>query len=299
MNHIFDILSSALPEMKIFKNESMASHTTFRIGGPAKLFIEPKSEEELSKCYKILKENGIDPIVIGRGSNLLVRDEGIDGVVIHLGEDFAAICVEDTAICAEAGANLAAVASAALQNCLTGMEFAHGIPGSLGGALYMNAGAYGGEMSQIVETVRYMDRDGAIRERAVGECCYGYRHSIFEEEQTIILGAKIRLEKGDKEAIAARMKELSEKRIASQPLDKPSAGSTFKRPATGYAAAMIDQSGLKGFAVGGAQVSEKHAGFVINAGDATFADVSELMARVQEKVQENFGVILEPEVKII
>ncbi len=299
MNLIFDILSSALPELKISKNESMANHTTFRIGGPAKVFIEPKSEDELSKCYKILRENGIEPIIIGRGSNLLVRDEGIEGVVIHLGEDFAAIAVEDTAVYAEAGASLAAVASAALQHSLTGMEFAHGIPGSLGGALFMNAGAYGGEMSQIVDFVRYMDAEGAICEREVAECSYGYRHSIFEEEQSIILGAKIRLEKGDKEAIAARMRELSEKRIASQPLDKPSAGSTFKRPATGYAAAMIDQSGLKGFTVGGAQVSEKHAGFVINANNATFADVTELMARVQEKVHENFGVILEPEVKII
>ena len=299
MNHIFDILSSALPEMKISRMESMKNHTTFRIGGPAKLFIEPKNEDELSKCYKLLKENGVEPIILGRGSNLLVRDEGIDGAIIHFGEDFAAIDLEGSTVCAEAGASLAAVASAALQNSLAGMEFAHGIPGSLGGALYMNAGAYGGEMSQIVETVRYMDADGSIREREVAECAYGYRHSIFEEENSVILGAKIRLEKGDKEAIAARMRELSEKRIASQPLDKPSAGSTFKRPATGYAAAMIDQSGLKGLTVGGAQVSEKHAGFVINADNASFADVVELMARVQEKVHENFGVILEPEVKII
>ena len=296
---IYNSLSETIPGLKILRDEPMKSHTSFRIGGPARLFVEPSDEAQLVSVCRRLKELGTEPLVIGRGSNLLVRDEGFEGIVIHLGEDFARVRVTGSSIYAEAGASLASVASAAMQQGLTGMEFAHGIPGSLGGALFMNAGAYGGEMSQIVEHVRYLDAEGNIREREVKDCAYGYRHSIFEDEPSVILGAKILLSEGDREAIAARMKELSEKRIASQPLDKPSAGSTFKRPATGYAAAMIDQSGLKGFSVGGAQVSEKHAGFVINAGDASCADVKELMAQVQKKVFENFGVMLEPEVRIV
>ncbi len=294
---IYNSLSQALPGMKILRDEPMKNHTTFRIGGPARIFAEPETEEQLTAAFKMLREMGLEPLVIGRGSNLLVRDEGIEGAVIHLGDGFAAIDVEGESLYAQAGASLAAVASAALREGLTGMEFAHGIPGSVGGGVMMNAGAYGGELKDIVERVRYMDGEGNILETA--DCRFGYRHSRFEDEPSVILGAYIRLQKGEKEAIAGRMKLLSEKRMASQPLDKPSAGSTFKRPATGYAAAMIDQSGLKGFTVGGAQVSEKHAGFVINAGDASFTDVTELMAQVQKKVFESFGVMLEPEVKIV
>lgn len=297
LDFVFNSLSKAVPGMKLLRDEPMKNHTTFRIGGPARIFAEPESEEQLAAAFRALKELGQEPLVIGRGSNLLVRDEGIEGTVIHLGDDFAEIHGEGDSIYAQAGASLAAVASAALRESLTGMEFAHGIPGSVGGGVMMNAGAYGGELKDIVEAVRYMDREGNILETA--DCRFAYRHSRFEEEPCVILGARFRLEKGEKEAIAARMRELSEKRMASQPLDKPSAGSTFKRPATGYAAAMIDQSGLKGFTLGGAQVSEKHAGFVINAGDASFADVTELMSQVQNQVFRRFGVMLEPEVKIV
>ena len=297
MNDFVKRLQEIAPAGRILLNEPMKNHTTFRIGGPARIFAEPESEEQLSAAFRLLKELGTEPLVIGRGSNLLVRDDGIEGAVIHLGDDFAEIQAEGGSIYAQAGASLAAVASAALRESLTGMEFAHGIPGSVGGGVMMNAGAYGGELKDIVESVRYMDGEGNILETA--DCRFSYRHSRFEDEPSVIIGARFRLQKGEREAIAAQMKLLSEKRMASQPLDKPSAGSTFKRPATGYAAAMIDRSGLKGFTVGGAQVSEKHAGFVINAGEASCADVCELMAQVQQKVFENFGVMLEPEVRIV
>ncbi len=294
---IYDTLSKALPGLKILRNEEMKNHCSFRVGGPASLFIEPEGEAELCSAYKLLRGMGISPLVIGKGSNILVRSEGVKAVVLHIGEGLAKITLDGQHIYAEAGATLASVASAALRESLTGMEFAHGIPGSIGGGVMMNAGAYGGELKDIVEAVRYMDEEGNILETS--DCRFAYRHSRFEDESCIILGARLRLEKGDREAIAAQMKLLSEKRMASQPLDKPSAGSTFKRPATGYAAAMIDECGLKGFRIGGAQVSEKHAGFVINAGDASFDDVQAVMEHVQKEVSERFGVMLEPEVRII
>ena len=296
---IYNRIRTALPDINIRRDADMRPHCSFRVGGKARIFVEAESEKQLAALMALLGELGVEPLVLGRGSNLLVRDGGIEGVVIHMGEGFARIDVEGDRIYAEAGASLAAIASAALQHGLTGMEFAHGIPGSLGGALLMNAGAYGGEMKDIVESVRYMDAEGNVGEKEAARCGFGYRRSCFEEENCLILGAKLRLAPGDREAIAARMRELSEKRIASQPLDKPSAGSTFKRPATGYAAAMIDECGLKGFTVGGAQVSEKHAGFVINAGGATSADILELMEQVRQRVYERFGVMLEPEVKVV
>lgn len=296
---IIKTLSEKIPALIILRNEPMKNHCSFRIGGPARLFVEAESEKQLAAIMEVLNELGAESLVIGRGTNLLVRDEGFEGVVIHMGESFARVFVTRDTVHAEAGASLAAIASAALEHGLTGMEFAHGIPGSLGGALMMNAGAYGGEMADIVEFVRYMDADGKIREREAKDCGFSYRHSRFEEEKCVILGARLRLVPGSKEAIAARMRELSEKRIASQPLDKPSAGSTFKRPATGYAAAMIDQAGLKGYRVGGAMVSDKHAGFVVNVDNATFADVAAVMEHVQREVFARFGVMLEPEVRIL
>lgn len=294
---IFNTLTEKIPGIKLLRDEDMKNHTSFRIGGPARIFVEAESEKQLAAIVAVVRELNAPYIVLGRGTNLLVRDEGFEGVVLHMGESFAHIFVIRDTIHAEAGASLAAIASAALQGGLTGMEFAHGIPGSLGGALLMNAGAYGGEMADIVEFVRYLDADGQIRETE--DCRFAYRHSRFEEENCLILGARLRLVPGEKDIIAARMRELSEKRIASQPLDKPSAGSTFKRPATGYAAAMIDRCGLKGFSIGGAQVSEKHAGFVINADGASCADVEALMEHVQREVFARFGVMLEPEVKIV
>ncbi len=298
-NKIYSSLSEKCPELDIRRDEDMRLHTSFRIGGPARIFVEAESEKQLAALICALNELGAKHLVIGRGTNLLVKDEGFEGVVIHMGEGIAHIDAGNRSINAEAGASLAAIASAALQHGLTGMEFAHGIPGSLGGALLMNAGAYGGEMADIVDFVRYLDAEGNIREADAADCRFGYRHSRFEDEPCVILGARLRLEPGSKEAIAARMKELSEKRIASQPLDKPSAGSTFKRPATGYAAAMIDQCGLKGYRVGGAEVSTKHAGFVVNIDNASCADVLAVMDGVQKEVYDRFGVMLEPEVRIV
>ncbi len=296
---IYKALTEAVPGLKILRDEDMKAHCSFRVGGPARIFVEAESEKQLAAIVAVLRETGVKSLVLGRGTNILVKDEGFEGVVIHMGESFSSIYVFRDTVHAEAGASLAAIASAALQHGLTGMEFAHGIPGSLGGALMMNAGAYGGEMADIVEFVRYLDADGIIREAEAKDCRFAYRHSRFEEEDCVILGARLQLVPGDRETIAARMKELSEKRMASQPLDKPSAGSTFKRPATGYAAAMIDECGLKGFGIGGAQVSEKHAGFVINAGGASFADVAAVMEHVQNTVFERYGVMLEPEVRIV
>ncbi|MBQ8263970.1 MAG: UDP-N-acetylmuramate dehydrogenase [Oscillospiraceae bacterium] len=298
-NKIYSSLSEKFPELDIRRDEDMRLHTSFRIGGPARIFVEAESEKQLAALICALNELGAKYLVIGRGTNLLVKDEGFEGVVIHMGEGIAHIDAGNRSINAEAGASLAAIASAALQHGLTGMEFAHGIPGSLGGALLMNAGAYGGEMADIVDFVRYLDAEGNIREADAADCRFGYRHSRFEDEPCVILGARLRLGPGSKEAIAARMKELSEKRIASQPLDKPSAGSTFKRPATGYAAAMIDQCGLKGYRVGGAEVSTKHAGFVVNIDNASCADVLAVMEGVQKEVYDRFGVMLEPEVRIV
>ncbi|MBR2880023.1 MAG: UDP-N-acetylmuramate dehydrogenase [Oscillospiraceae bacterium] len=286
-----------MPRLKILRNEPMKNHSSFKVGGPAEIFIEIESEEQLAEVYTLLRGMELSPIIIGKGSNILVRDEGIKGVILHMGEGFASVKIEGDTLYAQAGATMASVASAALRESLKGMEFAHGIPGSIGGGVMMNAGAYGGELKDIVYRVRYMDAEGNILETE--DCRFAYRHSRFEEEESVILGAYIKLEKGEKEAIAAQMKLLSEKRMGSQPLDKPSAGSTFKRPATGYAAAMIDECGLKGLRVGDAQVSEKHAGFVVNVGNATFADVKAVMEKVQEEVFRRFGTMLEPEVRII
>lgn len=288
---------AALPGLKLLRAEPMKNHCSFRIGGPAELFAEPASEEELTGLVRLLRRLGVKTTVIGRGTNLLVRDEGVTGVVIRVGERLSAVRVDGTEIYAESGASLAQLAVAARQKGLTGLEFAHGIPGSLGGAVFMNAGAYGGEMKDVVARVRYMDGEGEIRE--TGDCGFSYRRSRFSDGESVILGAYLRLERGDSRAISDRMRELMEKRGASQPLDKPSAGSTFKRPAAGYAAAMIEGAGLKGLAVGGAQVSEKHSGFVINAGGATFEDVTKLMAAVQRAVYDKYAVMLEPEVRII
>ena len=290
-------LRRSFPGMALRENEPMKAHCSFRIGGPADVFAEPGSEAELRELCRFLRESGIEPTVVGNGTNLLVHDEGIRGAVIHMGEALGGIRREGNTLYAEAGATLAKIAVFAREQGLAGLEFAHGIPGSLGGAVMMNAGAYGGEMKDIVTSVRYLDETGTVRETA--EPGFGYRKSIFTDSRCIILGASLTLTPDDPAAIHSRMLSLWTKRSGSQPLEKPSAGSTFKRPATGYAAAMIEQAGLKGLTVGGAQVSEKHAGFVINAGSATFGDVTALMAKITDAVYEKFGVTLEPEVKIL
>ena len=290
-------LREAFPGLFLLENEPMKAHCSFRIGGPADVFVEPESEQTLCALWRWLTERDAPVTVIGNGTNLLVHDEGVRGVVVRLGERFSAISRENERIYACAGVTLAHLATAAKEHGLAGLEFAHGIPGSLGGAVMMNAGAYGGEMKDIVTSVCYLNDSGEIAE--TWEPGFAYRQSRFAGRGEVVVGAWLRLTPDDPEAIHARMMELWAKRNASQPLDKPSAGSTFKRPATGYAAALIEQAGLKGVSVGGAQVSEKHAGFIVNTGNATFSDVTALMEQVRKTVFARFGVTLEPEVRVI
>lgn len=291
-------IRECVPGLRLLENEPMNTHCSFRIGGPAELFAEPSAEGELQTLILLLKQENIPYVVIGRGTNLLVSDEGVRGVVIHLGDALAHADFQNGGISAGAGIPLARLASLACAQGLTGLEFAHGIPGTLGGAVVMNAGAYGGEMKDVVRSVRFLGCDtGKVEETS--DLDFAYRHSRFSHGKEIVLSATLSLTPGDPEAIRARMSELSARRANSQPLDKPSAGSTFKRPATGYAAAMIDGAGLKGYTIGGAMVSEKHAGFVVNTGGATCKDVLTLMTHIQQRVREKYGVELEPEVQYI
>ena len=291
-------LRAALPKLTIRENEKLSEHCTFRIGGECTAFLEPATEEEIVVICRILRSHGEKPLLMGNGSNLLITDAYLERIVLHLGSAYAAVEQRsETVLYAQSGVTLYKLATAAADLALTGLEFAHGIPGTLGGAVSMNAGAYGGEMVQVVRSVRYLSAEGEILETT--EPDFAYRHSRFSDTDDIILGAEIELQKGDESAIRAQMHTLMEKRRASQPLELPSAGSTFKRPVGGYAAALIDQAGLKGFSIGGAQVSEKHAGFVVNKGGASCEDVLALMKAVQEKVYAASGITLEPEVKIV
>ena len=290
-------LKRALPGLRLLEGEPMAAHCSFRIGGPAALFAEPSDEAELLALLAALRERGVRPLLLGKGTNVLVADAGVPGVVVHIGEALGAVRVAGTRMEAGAGLALSVLAQRAREYSLTGLEFAHGIPGSLGGAVVMNAGAYDGEMKDGVVSVRYLDGEGALRETE--DMGFAYRRSRFSDGQSVVLSAVLQLREGDGEAVAARMRELGERRRSKQPLDRPSAGSTFKRPARGYAAALIEGAGLKGLSVGGAQVSEKHAGFVINTGNASCADVLALMELVRARVLEKYGVELEPEVRIV
>lgn len=280
------------------RNEPMSAHTTFRVGGAADYFAEPVSEEEAAALLDAAKQEGIPVTVTGNGSNLLVRDGGIRGLVLHMGRGFADVSVTGGKITARSGALLSQVANIARKNGLSGLEFAAGIPGSVGGGVYMNAGAYGGSLSDVLVSVRAIT-DGGVRTFAAGECDFGYRHSVFCENRAVIVGAEFELMRAPEEEIADRMRSLAQKRAEKQPLEYPSAGSTFKRPEGHFAGALIEQTGLKGFSVGAAQVSEKHAGFVINRGGATAAELLELIFEVQRRVFEHTGVRLEPEVRII
>lgn len=282
------------------ENEMLSAHTTFKIGGPAEVFASPQNAGQVSAAVRFCKENGVKLFPLGKGSNLLVSDEGVSGIVLHFGRDMSEMRLldEETIYC-EAGASLAKLCGFALENSLTGLEFAYGIPGSVGGAVFMNAGAYGGEIKDVILYAEHIDENG---ERGVfegGTLEMSYRHSVYSSKKYIITSAVFRLKKGDKAEIKAKMDELLGKRFDKQPMDKPSAGSTFKRPEGAFASALIDQCGLKGFTVGGAQVSEKHAGFVINKGGATCADVLELIKQVQDKVKTDTGFTLEPEVEIL
>ena len=288
-----------LPDLPVEHDVPMSRYTSFRIGGPARRVACPKNREQLVILMGLAQACGARPFILGNGTNLLVADGGLDRLVIRTaGEMNAAKIVEGDTIEADAGISLARLALFAQGEGLTGLDFAHGIPGSLGGAVYMNAGAYGGEMKQVVADVTVLAEDG-IRCIAAEDCDFGYRHSAFSDGKAVILGAKLRLQKGDPAQIGARMAELMKKRKASQPLEYPSAGSTFKRPEGYFAGTLIQQTGLKGLTVGGAQVSEKHAGFIINRGGATCGDVLLLIRQVQDRVMQAQGVYLEPEVRII
>ena len=289
----------ALGEEQVLFEEPMKRHTTFRIGGPAEVFVMPKTIEQVKTAVRICREEDLDWFVLGNGSNLLVSDQGYRGVIIQMDRNIGQVTVEGTEIHAAAGALLSSIASAARKASLTGFEFAGGIPGTLGGAVVMNAGAYGGELKDVLKEVTVMDRDGEIRIIPADELEMGYRTSIIKTAGYLVLSAVVSLEEGDGEAILNRTRELNEKRSEKQPLEYPSAGSTFKRPEGYFAGKLIMDSGLRGYTVGGAMVSEKHCGFVINKGGATASDVCELMNHVTEVVREKFGVTLEPEVKFL
>lgn len=280
-------------------NELLKSHTTFKIGGICKCFIDVNNAESLQKILYFLKQENVSYFVMGRGSNILASDEGYDGVILHIGKLFSNIeIINDTDIRCTAGVALKDICLFAMENSLTGLEFAYGIPGTCGGALYMNAGAYCGEIKDVVKSARYIDEKNSIRDIATNEMCLSYRHSIFSEYQNSIITDMIfSLKKGNKENINAKMNELMGRRRDKQPLEYPSAGSTFKRPEGYFAGKLIQDAGLRGFQVGGAQVSEKHCGFVINKDQATASDVMNLMNQVSDKVYEEFGVRLQPEVK--
>ena len=297
-------LARRCPGLEVRANEPMSRHTSFRIGGPARLMALPKSAVQAKAAVLAAREADILPFFLGNGSNLLVPDEGVERFLIQPAGRYAAdplnrVWEESGQLCAGGGVSLAVLANAALGRNLTGLEFASGIPGSVGGAVVMNAGAYGGEMAQVLVSVTALDLDGNIQTIPAEHCGLGYRKSIFSDGQRLVLEARFQLESGDPDAIRARMDELAAKRKEKQPLEYPSAGSMFTRPEGYLAAALLDQCGLKGFTVGGAQVSEKHAGFVVNRGGATCADVLELVRQVQARVQEQTGVALEMEVKVL
>ena len=283
----------------VIENAPMSEYTSFEIGGPADLLIEPGSKESLAFCFKALKEAGIKPTIIGAGSNLLVSDQGIRGAVIRLGKAMSRVTVNENTITAEAGVSLARLANEALSAGLSGLEFASGIPGTLGGAVFMNAGAYGGEMKDVVEETEYLTKDGTLATVSGEEHAFGYRHSFFSENGGIVLGSKMILSPKDPEEIRATMLDFNTRRKEKQPLSFPSAGSFFKRPEGHFAGKLIEDAGLKGTTVGGAQISEKHAGFVINIGNATAQDVCNLMKLVREKILSETGVTLEPEVRML
>jgi len=288
-----------LGEDRVFTEEAMSQHTTFKIGGPADYFLMPDKGEDVGRVIKICKEKEIPYFILGNGSNLLVGDGGYRGAVIQIYRNMSSVTVEGNEITAQAGALLSAVAAAAKNASLTGFEFAGGIPGTIGGAVVMNAGAYGGEMKDVLTEVTVMNAEGDIFTLPTEELELGYRTSIIKTAGYIVLEAVISLEKGDQEEIRSRMQELAGMRTSKQPLSYPSAGSTFKRPEGYFAGKLIMDSGLRGYQVGGAQVSEKHCGFVINTGNATAKDVTTLMSDVQRIVLEKFGVKLEPEVKFL
>lgn len=292
-------LFHTIDKEKIYVNEKMEKHTTFRIGGPADYFVMPSDVTDVKAVIELCEQEKVPYYVVGNGSNLLVGDKGFRGVIIQIAGNMNQLQADGEVITAQAGCSLAQIAGKALDEELAGFEFAAGIPGTLGGAVRMNAGAYGGEIKDVLESAVVLTKEGKVMELSVSEMEFGYRTSIIERTGWTILGGKIRLHKGKREEIKAVMDDLREKRVSKQPLEYPSAGSTFKRPKGYFAGKLIQDAGLRGFRVGGACVSEKHSGFVINIDHATADDVVSLMEQVDEKVRAQFGVGLEPEVRRI
>ncbi len=284
----------------VLQSEPMSRHTTFKTGGPARIFAEPTDERMLCDVLRCCAACGEDPFILGNGSNLLVSDSGLDRVVVRIGEGLDEVrLLSGSTVKVGAGATLAKLCKFALDESLAGLEFAYGIPGSVGGAVFMNAGAYGGEMKDVVTEVRFLDREGRPGSLSGEELGFCYRGSAFQRMNVVITSAVLRLQPGDKTVIEGKMRELLGRRKDKQPLEFPSAGSVFKRPEGHFAGALIEQSGLKGKTIGGAQVSEKHAGFIVNIGGATTKDVTDLIAFCQKEVFERFGVRLEAEIKLV
>lgn len=292
-------IKERIPQDRIHLQAPMSEHTTLRIGGPADILVKAQSAQEIAYLVTSANDFHIPVLILGNGSNLLVKDGGIRGLVIKFGEEMAVLSVEGTTLTAKAGASLAAVAKEAARHGLTGLCYACGIPGTVGGGVYMNAGAYGGELKEAIQEVEAITEGGQIRTYTGDEMHFGYRHSRAQEEMLIITSVKFRLAPGDKEVIINDMKEFNRRRNEKQPMDVPSAGSTFKRPEGYFAGQLIDQAGLRGVKVGDAQVSEKHAGFLVNTGNATAEDFLQLITLVQRTVKEKHGVWLTPEVRIV
>lgn len=289
-------IEQILPAGQILRDEPMSRHTTFRVGGKAELFLKIKTKQELQKLLTFFRESGTKYFVVGNGSNLLVSDAGYDGVILHIAEGFGKIDVAGEKMTVQAGALLGRAASAALEHSLTGLEFASGIPGCVGGAVVMNAGAYEGEMSQVVSRAAGITFEGEEVEFTNEELDFGYRKSVLKQADIVVTEVEFKLSGGIRKEISSRMADLAERRRVKQPLEYPSAGSTFKRPEGYFAGKLIMDAGLRGASVGGAQVSEKHCGFIVNKGGATAADIRQLMREVQDRVRAQFGVELEPEV---
>ncbi len=299
LNDLQQRIFALLPQVEMRFFEPMAKHTSFRIGGPAEVMVFPKNASELSDILKLSKVLDCKTAILGAGTNILAPDTGVDGLVVCLKDCMDGMsCLDGGRICVAAGVTMTRAAVFAAGLGLSGLEFAHGIPGTVGGGVYMNAGAYGGEIAQVCESVDVMSMDGELRTLKADEMKFSYRHSRLEDEPGIVVSAVFKLEEKPEAEIRELMQDLMKRRKASQPLDLPSAGSAFKRPVGGYAAALIDQAGLKGFRIGGAAVSEKHAGFVVNLDNATAADVVGLLNAVSEKVFNASGIRLEPEVRI-
>lgn len=298
-SNIKESLKEIVGEENLKQNEPMKKHTTFRVGGNAKFLVTPNSTKQIIDLISYLKESGVKYYILGNGSNVLIRDEGIDGVVIKIASNYNNVSVNDCEITAQSGANLINISRLALNSNLGGFEFASGIPGTIGGAVVMNAGAYGREMKDVVIEASVLNADGNIIKLTNKELEFEYRRSILSRKDYIVLDTKIRLYKDDKQTIKSYMDELTQKRREKQPLKFPNAGSTFKRPEGNFPGKLIEDAGLKGYRIGGAEVSTMHAGFIINTGNATATDILELMKYVQNVVKEKFDITLEPEIKII